>query len=144
MSPQPEIGCFANVSLIFGNTCLGYLEDVALTVAGRFGSHCANGLDVGNTAERIARYVPGNVLIVNETVSESDEAEASLSWTAEAIERISRIPPFMRPMVKRAIESYARARGVAEVTPDVVSAAKTSHGVPLPGHEPGEEAEGET
>ena len=42
----------------------------------------------------------------------------------------------MRPMVRKAIESHARARGLTEITAEVVTAAKTGHGVPMPGHAP--------
>ncbi len=42
-------------------------------------------------------------------------------WTEEARERLEKVPPFLRSMVKRGIERYARAKGLKEITPDVMS-----------------------
>ena len=41
---------------------------------------------------------------------ESKQAETStdLTWTAEAEDRVEKIPSFMRPMIKMGIENYAR------------------------------------
>ncbi len=105
----------------------------ALLVVGRFGLHRTDDLDIGSTAETVARLAPGNVLVVNESLDEELE-DQPLSWTPGAEERLDKVPPFMRPMVRKAIESYARARGLSEITTEVVTAAKTNHGVPLPGH----------
>jgi nucleotide-binding universal stress UspA family protein len=105
----------------------------ALLVVGRFGLHRTDDLDIGSTAETVARLAPGNVLVVNESLHEELE-DQPLSWTPEAEERLDKVPAFMRPMVRKAIESYARARGLSEITTEVVTAAKTNHGVPLPGH----------
>ncbi len=100
-----------------------------LVVVARFGFHRTADLDIGSTAETLARLAPGNVLVVNER-----PAERPLAWTKEAEERLERVPEFMRAMVKKAVEFHARGRGLTEVTTDVVAAAKTGHGVPMPGH----------
>jgi nucleotide-binding universal stress UspA family protein len=101
-----------------------------LTLVGRFGLHRTDDLDIGSTAEAVVRLAPGNVLVVNERPDDQP-----LSWTREAEERLANVPAFMRPMVKKAIESHARSRGLPQVTAEVVTSAKTSHGVPLPGHD---------
>lgn len=103
--------------------------DAALLVVGRFGRHQTEDLDIGNTAETIVRLAPCNVLVINEQPDEEP-----LSWTEEAQNRVNKVPEFMRPMVRKVIESHARAHGLHEVDAETVSAAKTSHGVPLPGH----------
>ncbi len=100
-----------------------------LLVVSRFGLHRMDDLDIGSTAETAARLAATNVLVVNETPD-----ERPLPWTEEAKERLARVPAFMRPMVSKAIESYARSRGLREVTAEIVSMAKTSHGVAFPGH----------
>ncbi|MBI2899735.1 MAG: universal stress protein [Planctomycetes bacterium] len=102
-----------------------------LVVVARHGLHRTDGLDIGGTAESLVRLAPCSVLVVNERPEET-----ALAWTAEAEARLDRVPEFMRPMVKKAIESHARARGLTEITPDVVTDAKTGHGVPMPGHRP--------
>jgi nucleotide-binding universal stress UspA family protein len=100
-----------------------------LVVVARFGLHRTDDSDIGSTAETVVRLATTNVLVVNERA-----ADSSLTWTKGAVERIERVPDFMRQMVKKAIESHAHSRGLTEVTVDVVTSAKTGHGVPMPGH----------
>jgi len=102
-----------------------------LLVVARFGLHRTDDLDIGSTAETLVRLAPGNVLVVNETAGGQP-----LVWTEEAEERLQRVPEFMRPMVRKAVESHTRARGLTEITADVVTSAKTTHGVRVPGHRP--------
>ncbi len=101
----------------------------SLMVVGRFGLHRSENLDIGSTAETLVRLASTNVLVVNEKPEET-----KLTWTAEAEARLERVPKFMRPMVRRAIESHASSRGLTVITPDVVTAAKTGHGVRMPDH----------
>ncbi len=101
----------------------------SLVVVGRFGLHCCEDLDIGCTAETLVRLSPASVLVVNEKVE-----QAELTWTADAQARLEVVPAFMRPMVRKAIESHARARDITVVTAEVVTAAKTGHGVRMPGH----------
>ena len=51
---------------------------------------------------------------------------SSLPWSAEATERLERIPSMIRPMVKRDIEEYARKSEFSSVTIQVMDDAKTS------------------
>jgi radical SAM protein with 4Fe4S-binding SPASM domain len=48
-------------------------------------------------------------------------AERSLAWTPEAEERIRRIPSFVRGVVVKRLEDYARRHGRAEVTADLLA-----------------------
>jgi len=45
-------------------------------------------------------------------------------WSAEALERLERIPAFVRPMAKMGIESFAKDNGYAEITGEVMDAAR--------------------
>ena len=45
-------------------------------------------------------------------------------WSAEALERLERIPAFVRPMAKMGIESFAKDNGHAEITGEVMDAAR--------------------
>ncbi len=45
-------------------------------------------------------------------------------WTAEALERLDRIPAFVRPMAKMGIESFAKDNGHDEITGEVMDAAR--------------------
>lgn len=44
-------------------------------------------------------------------------------------ERLSRVPSFVRGMVKRLYTEYAVERGIAEITPDVMDRARTELGL---------------
>jgi DNA-directed RNA polymerase subunit RPC12/RpoP len=50
-------------------------------------------------------------------------------WTAEAEARLDRIPSFIRPMARRAIERLAADRGYPEVTETVMDEARTVFGM---------------
>ena len=56
----------------------------------------------------------------------SSSAAPPLDWSAEATERLERIPSMIRPMVQRDIEEYARKHEFASVTIQVMDDAKTS------------------
>jgi hypothetical protein len=56
-------------------------------------------------------------------------APARLVWSAEALERLERVPSFVRGMVKRIYADWARERGVAEMTPQVMDRARTELGL---------------
>ncbi len=43
------------------------------------------------------------------------------SWTAEAEDRLKKIPVFLRAMVRRGVEAYARKKGFHEITPEVMA-----------------------
>lgn len=45
-------------------------------------------------------------------------------WSAEALERLERIPAFVRPMAKMGIESFAKENGHDEITAEVMDAAR--------------------
>jgi DNA-directed RNA polymerase subunit RPC12/RpoP len=59
----------------------------------------------------------------------AEAAPAGPAWTAEAAVRIERIPTFIRPMARQAIERYARERGYATITDAVMDEARTSMGM---------------
>jgi hypothetical protein len=50
-------------------------------------------------------------------------------WSAEAEERLNRVPGFVRGMVKRIYADYARERGIAEITPEVMDRARGDLGL---------------
>jgi hypothetical protein len=51
------------------------------------------------------------------------------SWSPDAAERLSRVPSFVRGMVKRIYADYARERGIGEITPAVMDRARTELGL---------------
>jgi DNA-directed RNA polymerase subunit RPC12/RpoP len=50
-------------------------------------------------------------------------------WSADAETRLSKVPGFVRGMVKKIYTDYARERSIAEVTPEVMDRARTELGL---------------
>lgn len=53
-------------------------------------------------------------------VSQPESEGHSLTWAPDALERLSRVPSFVRPIVKRAVEAHALGQGCVQVTVDVM------------------------
>jgi proto-chlorophyllide reductase subunit len=53
----------------------------------------------------------------------------ALRWSTDAQERLARVPGFVRGMVKKIYADYAKQRGIGEITPDVMDAARTELGL---------------
>jgi len=47
-----------------------------------------------------------------------------VQWTEEAESYFEKVPPFVRPMAKRGVETYARSKGIGVVTPELIRLAK--------------------
>jgi Proto-chlorophyllide reductase 57 kD subunit len=60
---------------------------------------------------------------------ESAPAADALAWTAEALERLTKVPEFVRPMARAGIERYARERGLEKVDAQVLDQAKSFFGM---------------
>lgn len=52
-----------------------------------------------------------------------------LKWSPEAQERLTRVPNFVRGMVKRIYAEYAAERGIPEITPEIMDRARTELGL---------------
>ena len=61
--------------------------------------------------------------------SREQGAGSSTRWSAEAQERLTRVPNFVRGMVKKIYADYARERGIPEITPAVMDTARTELGL---------------
>jgi nucleotide-binding universal stress UspA family protein len=116
--------------------------DAALVVVGRHGHHDEPSAAVGSQADALARTCPCSVLIAAvarqatgedhapaagdaragaaQSPSTEDaapgEAPAAIEWDADALARLERVPPFVRPMARRAVEQDVLARGGGRVT----------------------------
>lgn len=63
-------------------------------------------------------------------VSETAVApESGIPWTPEAAARIERIPSFIRPMAKKAVERLAESKGYASITEAVMDEARGAFGM---------------
>ena len=56
-------------------------------------------------------------------------AQGDLRWSVEAEQRLERAPSFVRAMIRRGIEEFAREQGYAEVTPQVMDEARARMGM---------------
>ncbi len=54
---------------------------------------------------------------------------AGIVWTEEALERLNRIPSFVQSMAKTGIEEFAREKGIAKITGEVMDAARGNFGM---------------
>ena len=57
------------------------------------------------------------------------QAQSAMAWSREAEARVERIPAFIRPMAKKAIERYAEGRGYRTVTEAVMDEARAALGM---------------
>ena len=80
--------------------------------------------DVPMPAEATGRGCPFGAML-NE---QSGEA-ALVSWSAEAEARVERIPSFIRPMARKAIERFAEAQGHPIITEAVMDEARGALGM---------------
>lgn len=68
--------------------------------------------------------------MLSETAPAADaSAPAGITWTPEAEARIERIPSFIRPMAKKAVERLAESKGYATITEAVMDEARGAFGM---------------
>src|SRR5260370_5488874 len=51
------------------------------------------------------------------------------AWSSDAQERLSRVPSFVRGMVKKIYGDYAKEHGITEITPTVMDTARADPGL---------------
>lgn len=62
-------------------------------------------------------------------IAEQEATPGGMAWTAEAEARAERIPSFIRPMAKKAIERYAEGKGYRTITDTVMDEARSALGM---------------
>ncbi|HUE77558.1 MAG TPA: PCP reductase family protein [Longimicrobiales bacterium] len=63
------------------------------------------------------------------TTAGAGAAGGRIVWSDDALDRLGNVPSFVRGMVKRIYADYARERGIARITPDVMDTARTELGL---------------
>lgn len=58
-------------------------------------------------------------------VAEASRPDAGPRWTDGALERLDRIPEFVRPMAKQGIEQYARSEGHGTIDESLLEEARS-------------------
>ncbi|MDR4505972.1 MAG: universal stress protein [Candidatus Scalindua sp.] len=144
-----EYGIDIKTTLLEGKSydqILKYQDKVkpSLLVIGRTGMHTNKGLDLGSATENILRFADCNVLITKNVMAdnvnpffekmkedqgiERDVTVASevreIAWNEDARLLMSKVPAFVREMVKKEVESYASKNAKSIITGEVVEEAK--------------------
>lgn len=63
-----------------------------------------------------------------EVITKTVTADSDLTWTTDGLAELNKIPGFVRGKVKRNTEKFARDRGIAEISTEVLYAAKEAVG----------------
>ncbi len=100
-------------------------EQPWLLIVGRIGVHSDDDMDIGSNAENLLRSAPCNMLISNKKfVPPIDtQAEYTIAWTEEALQRMEKVPIFARGVAKTAIHRYAIEKGHTIISNSVVDLA---------------------
>ncbi|MBF0318185.1 MAG: PCP reductase family protein [Nitrospirae bacterium] len=56
-------------------------------------------------------------------------ADTQIKWEKDALERLSKIPEFVRDMAKKGIEKYASEKGVKMITTGIMDEVKEIYGM---------------
>lgn len=60
---------------------------------------------------------------------EPPERSGSVEWSPEAVDRLGRVPSFVRGMVRRIYTDWAQERGIEEITPEIMDRARSDLGL---------------
>lgn len=71
----------------------------------------------------------GPMALAGEFLAPPPEPPGAPRWDAEALERLGRVPSFVRGMVKRIYVDWAKERGIAEITTAVMDRARADLGL---------------
>lgn len=71
----------------------------------------------------------GRAEAFSETEPRPYPGPAPVEWSPEAVERLQRVPSFVRGMVKRIYTDYARERSIRRLTPEVMDTARSELGL---------------
>ncbi len=61
--------------------------------------------------------------------ADATATDVRVRWDADAVERLGRVPSFVRGMVKRIYADYARERGIPLITTEVMDRARSDLGL---------------
>jgi ABC-type multidrug transport system ATPase subunit len=75
---------------------------------------------VNELPDLVKRYISFGMPKQIEIIGVDDET----FWTKEAVEKVERAPNFVRKMVYKMVESYAKEKGYTRITPEVVEEAR--------------------
>jgi hypothetical protein len=59
-------------------------------------------------------------------ISGMQQPGLQMEWSREALERMEKVPAFVKPMLQASVETYARNSGITLITPAVMEASKNA------------------
>jgi len=93
-----------------------------MLIVGKIGVHSDDTMDIGSNAENLLRMAPCHVMLVSGKYHPplDVKAEESIHWTAEALERMERVPAFVQGIARTAVLRYAIEKGHSVVSSSVI------------------------
>jgi len=93
-----------------------------MLIVGKIGVHSDETMDIGGNAENLLRMAPCHVMLVSGKYYPplDVKAEESINWTAEALQRMERVPAFVRGIARTAVLRHAIERGHSIVSSSVI------------------------
>jgi nucleotide-binding universal stress UspA family protein len=93
-----------------------------MLIVGKIGVHSDDTMDIGGNAENLLRMAPCHVMLVSGKYHPplDVKAEESINWTKEALQRMERVPPFVRGIARTAVLRHAIEKGHSIVSSSVI------------------------
>jgi hypothetical protein len=87
------------------------------------------GVRIGPDGETAESKCPFSQILPGTTGEPTSGGPSELRWSGQALERLGRVPEFVRPMARAGIERFARENGFHEVDEQVLDRAKSFFGM---------------
>jgi nucleotide-binding universal stress UspA family protein/rubrerythrin len=120
-------GVELNITLHAGKAYEKLLEHIRkvkpwMLIVGKIGVHSDDAMDIGGNAENLLRMAPCHVMLISGKYYPplDVKAEESINWTKEALERMERVPAFVRGIARTAVLRHAIERGHSIVSSSVI------------------------
>jgi nucleotide-binding universal stress UspA family protein len=122
-----EDGVELNITLHAGKAFEKLLDHIRkakpwMLIVGKIGVHSDDTMDIGGNAENLLRLAPCHIMLVSGQYSPplDVKAEESIKWTTEALQRMERVPAFVRGIARTAVLRHAIEKGHSIVSSSVI------------------------
>jgi nucleotide-binding universal stress UspA family protein len=122
-----EEGVELNITLHAGKAFEKLLDHIRqvnpwILIVGKIGVHSDDSMDIGGNAENLLRMAPCHVMLVSGKYYPplDVKAEESINWTKEALQRMERVPAFVRGIARTAVLRHAIEKGHSIVSSSVI------------------------
>jgi nucleotide-binding universal stress UspA family protein len=122
-----EEGVELNITLHAGKAFEKLLDHIRqvnpwMLIVGKIGVHSDDSMDIGGNAENLLRMAPCHVMLVSGKYYPplDVKAEESINWTKEALQRMERVPAFVRGIARTAVLRHAIEKGHSIVSSSVI------------------------